>query len=98
VGEVDSYDILTKVYVLSYSKRLTPCLCIRDITKEDQEQSLTSLATASYLAYKREVDYKGLNEVVTLVIYHQSRMQGVSIGKQCISTTLTHGWPLNPIN
>jgi hypothetical protein len=56
---------LLQVYVLSYSKRLTPCLCIRDITKEDQEQSLTSLATASYLAYKWEVDYKGLNKAVT---------------------------------
>ena len=37
---------------------------------EDQEQSLTSFATASYLAYKWKVDYKVLNETVTLVIYH----------------------------
>jgi hypothetical protein len=27
---------------------------------------MLSFATGSYLAYKREVDYKGLNEYVTL--------------------------------
>jgi hypothetical protein len=26
---------------------------------------MLSIATASYLAYRREVDYKGLNEAVT---------------------------------
>jgi hypothetical protein len=36
----------------------------------------------SCLAYKWEVDYKGLNKViVTLVIYHWSGMQGASAGK-----------------
>jgi hypothetical protein len=43
-----------------------------DITKEDQEQSLTSFVTQSYLTYIRGVDYKGLNESVTLVIYHMA--------------------------
>jgi hypothetical protein len=43
-------------------------LHIRDITKEDQEQSWTPFATGFYLFYKREVDYKGLNESVTLVM------------------------------
>ena len=39
--------------------------------------------TRSYLAYKREVEYKGLNKViVTLAIYHWSGMQGASTSKQ----------------
>jgi hypothetical protein len=47
------------------------------------------IATTSYLAYRREVDYKGLNEAVILAIYHRSRMQGVSTSNQSLSTTLT---------
>jgi hypothetical protein len=43
---------------------------IRDITKEDQEQSMTSFVTRSYLTYIQGVDYKGLNESVTLSIYY----------------------------
>jgi hypothetical protein len=39
------------------------------------QQRMLSLATRSYLAYKREVDYKGFNEAirVTLMSYHRSR-------------------------
>jgi hypothetical protein len=39
-----------------------------------------SFATGSYLAYKREVDYRGFNEAirVTLASYHRSGMQGAS--------------------
>ena len=43
---------------------------IGDITKERHQQRMLSIATRSYLAYRREVDYKGLNESVTLMIYH----------------------------
>jgi hypothetical protein len=49
---------------------------MRDITKKDQEQILTSIAIGSYLTYKREVDYKGLNEAITLAIYHTIRNVG----------------------
>ena len=47
------------------------------------------VVTGSYLAYRREVDYKGLNENVTPVIYHQSRMQGASTINPSLSTMLT---------
>jgi hypothetical protein len=39
---------------------------------------MLSIATGSYLAYKREVDYKELNKSVTFAIYHWSGMQGAS--------------------
>jgi hypothetical protein len=48
-------------------------LCIRNITKENQEQSKTSFATRFYLFYIRGVDYKGLNGSVTSVIYHMTQ-------------------------
>jgi hypothetical protein len=52
---------------------------------------MLSFATGSYLAYKREVDYKGFNEAirVTLASYHQSRMQGASTINLSLSTMLT---------
>ena len=50
---------------------------------------MLSIATASYLAYRWEVDYKGLNEAITLTIYHRSKMQGASMIKTSLSTTLT---------
>ena len=50
---------------------------------------MLSVATMPYLANRREVDYKGLNENVTLVIYHQSEMQGASRINPSLSTTLT---------
>ena len=37
---------------------------------------MTSIATKSYLTYKWEVDYKGLNEAVTLMIYHMIQNVG----------------------
>ena len=49
------------------------------------------VVTGSYMTYKREMDYKGLNEAirVILVSYHRSRMQGTSTSNQSLSTTLT---------
>jgi len=47
------------------------------------------IVTRSYLAYRRVVDYKGLNENVTLMVCHQSRMQGASMSNESLSTTLT---------
>ena len=72
---------LLQVYVLSCSKRLTPCSYIREITEKKYKQSMLFRVIGSCLAYRREVDYKGLNNVkVTLAIYHWSRMQGASSG------------------
>ena len=58
---------------------------------ERHQQRMLSIAIGSYLAYKREVDYKGFNEAirVTLASYHRSRMQGVSTINLSLSTTLT---------
>ena len=50
---------------------------------------MLSIVTGSYLAYRREVDYKGLNENVTLAIYHRFGMQGASMINLSLSTTLT---------
>ena len=50
---------------------------------------MLSIVIGSYLAYSREVDYKGLNENVTLAIYHRSKMQGASTINPSLSTTLT---------
>ena len=50
---------------------------------------MLSIVTGSYLAYRWEVDYKGLNENVTLAIYHRSRMQGASTINPNLSTMLT---------
>ena len=73
---------LLQVYVLSDSKRLTQCSYIREITKEKHKQSMLFHVIGSYLAYKQEVDYKGLNKViVTHAIYHRSGIQGVSADK-----------------
>ena len=72
---MSKYTMISAITPSNHHK-ITSYLHIRDITKEDQEQSLTSIATASYLAYKREMDYKGLNENVPLVIYHMARNIG----------------------
>ena len=42
------------------------------LLKESHQQRMLFVVTGSYLAYQREVDYKGLNEaiIVTLVSYH----------------------------
>ena len=52
---------------------------------------MLSFVTVSYLAYKREVDYRGFNEAirVTLVSYHRSKMQGACMINLSLSTTLT---------
>jgi hypothetical protein len=43
------------------------------------------------MAYRREVDYTGFNEAirVTLVSYHQSGIQGVSMINLSLSTMFT---------
>ena len=45
-----------------------------DITKERHQQRMLFIVTRPYLAYRQEVDYKGLNKNVTLVMYHRSGM------------------------
>jgi hypothetical protein len=52
---------------------------------------MLSFITRSYLANKRQVDYKGFNEAirVTLASYHQSGIQGASMINLSLSTTLT---------
>jgi hypothetical protein len=52
---------------------MTLHLCIRNITKENQEQSKTSFATRFYLFYIWGVYYKGLNGSLTFTIYHMTR-------------------------
>jgi hypothetical protein len=61
---------------LSNHGKNTLYLHIRDITKEDQEQSKSSFVTRSYLSDIRGVDYKGLNGSVTSAIYHMVRNIG----------------------
>jgi hypothetical protein len=56
--------------------KITSYLHIRDITKEDQEQSKSSFVTGSYFSYIRGVDYRGPNERVTSEIYHMARNIG----------------------
>jgi hypothetical protein len=57
---------------LSNHGKNTLYLHIRDITKEDQEQSKYSFTTQSNLSYILGVDYKGLNRSVTSTIYHMA--------------------------
>ena len=61
------------------------------LLNERNQQRMLFVVTGSYLAYQREVDYKGLNEaiIVTLVSYHRSRMQDASTINLRLSTTLT---------
>ena len=48
MGEVDSYDILT-TSICTYSKILALYSCIRDISKEEHKQSMTSSLMAHVL-------------------------------------------------
>ena len=50
---------------------------------------MLSILAGYYLDYRWEVDYEGLNESVTLAIYHRSEMQGASTINTSLSTTLT---------
>ena len=61
------------------------------LLRKRYQQRMLFFVTRSYLAYKREVDYKGFNEAirVTLTSYHRSRMQGASMINPSLSTTLT---------
>jgi hypothetical protein len=47
---------------------------LETLLKERHQQRIHSVVTASYLLYKREMDYKGFNEAirVTLESYHRS--------------------------
>ena len=66
--------------------------------KERYQQKMLSFVTGSYLAYRREVDYKGsivlystrlYSTDVTATIYHQSEKQGASMINISLSTILT---------
>ena len=61
------------------------------LLRERHQQRMLSFVTGSYLAYRREVDYRGFNEAirVTLTRYHRSGMQGASTINLSLSTTLT---------
>jgi hypothetical protein len=52
---------------------------------------MLSFVAGFYLAYKRELDYRGFNEAirVTFVSYHRSGMQGASRINLGLSTMLT---------
>jgi hypothetical protein len=69
------YTIISAITLRNHGKK-TLYLRIKDITKEDQEQSKSSFASRSYLSYIRGVDYKGLNRSVTSAIYHMARNIG----------------------
>ena len=62
------------------------------LLKERHQQRMLSVVTASYLPYKREVDYRGFNEAirVTLVSYHRSRMQDASTKPKSKHHTYTY--------
>jgi hypothetical protein len=69
------YTMISAITLSNHGKN-TLYLHIRDITKEDQEQSKSSFVTRSYLSDIRGVDYKGLNGSVTFAIYHMVRNIG----------------------
>jgi hypothetical protein len=65
------YTMISAITPTNHGKNIL-YLHTRDITKEDQEQSKSSFATRSYLAYIRGVDYKWLNGSVTSMICHMA--------------------------
>jgi hypothetical protein len=60
---------------------MTLYLCIKNITKENQEQSKTFFANMFCLFYIQGVDYKLLNESVTSAIYHMTGIRKQAISK-----------------
>jgi hypothetical protein len=64
---------------------------LETLLREKHQQMMLSFITGSYLAYKREVDYKGFNDAirVTLVSYYRFGMQDASTINLSLSTTLT---------
>ena len=48
----------------------------KNITKENQEWNKLFQVTALYFTYTRGVDYKGLNKIITPVIYHMTQNIG----------------------
>jgi hypothetical protein len=68
---MSDYTMISAITLSNHGKN-TLYLHIRDITKEDQEQSKSSFTTRSYLSYIQGVDCKGLNMSVTSVIYHMA--------------------------
>jgi hypothetical protein len=69
------YPMISAITLSNHGKN-TLYIHTRDITKEDEEQSKSSFATRSYVAYIRGVDYKGLIGSVTSAIYHMVRNIG----------------------
>jgi hypothetical protein len=72
---MSEYTMISAITLSNHGKN-TLYLHIRDITKEDQEQSKSSFTIRSYLSYIQGVDYKGLNGSVTFAIYHMARNIG----------------------
>jgi hypothetical protein len=63
----------TMAYKLIYSKRLTLHSCIRDISWEEHEQSMTaSIVTWVLLVLQMGGGLQRINEAITHVIYHAS--------------------------
>ena len=69
---------------------------LRTLLRKDTNKVCSSIVTRSYLAYIWEVYYKGLSEAITLMIYHQSRMQGASTSNESLSTMLTLRYYFTP--
>jgi hypothetical protein len=69
---MSKYTIISAITPNNH-RRITSYIHIRDITKEDQEQSKSSFVTGSYLSSIWGVDYKGLNGSITSVIYHMAQ-------------------------
>jgi hypothetical protein len=69
---MSEYTMISAITPSNHGKN-TLYLHIRNINKEDQEQSKSSFAISTYLSYIRGVDYKGLNGSVTSMIYHMAQ-------------------------
>jgi hypothetical protein len=68
---MSKYTMISAITPSNHGKTIS-YLHIRDITKEDQEQSKSSFVTGSYFSYIQRVDYKGLNGSITSTIYHMA--------------------------
>jgi hypothetical protein len=68
---MSKYTMISAITPSNHGKT-TSYLHIRDITKEDQEQSKSSFITEYYFSYIQGVDYKWLDESVTSAIYHMA--------------------------
>ena len=76
-----SVERITKVLLFGLQQAMSSTIQLGTLLKERHQQRMLPVVTASYLPYKREVDYRGFNEAikVTLASYHRSGMQDASI-------------------